>query len=325
VPAFAVGGAGNPGLKPERTTEAEGGFDLAMFNNRATFEVTYYAKRSRDALISRTLAPSLGGPSSRFENIGTVANKGLEVSTNLNLVDTRNFGLSAAINYSTLANKLVSLAPGITPIIYGLGGATERHTPGYPLGSFFQPTFTYADANGNGIIETSEVKVDTAFSYLGNPLPKQSLTIQPQVTLFRNLKLQATIDGRYGFYLFNDTHQFECVTVVNCPEIYVKGSPLYAQAAAIAGTATSAGYIEDASFTKLREIALSYGLPNAWAARLGAKGLNLSLAARNLKTWTKYSGPDPEVSEAGQSNWTFADFLTQPPVRYVVARVNVQF
>jgi len=85
------------------------------------------------------------------------------------------------------------------------------------------------------------------------------------------------------------------------------------------------GFFEDAGFVKLRELSLTYFAPGAWASRLGASALTFTLTGRNLATWTKYTGVDPELNDAGQSNFNTADFLTQPPVRYFLARINVTF
>jgi hypothetical protein len=68
-------------------------------------------------------------------------------------------------------------------------------------------------------------------------------------------------------------------------------------------------------------------LPDAWAQRLGgASGLSLTLAGRNLMTWTDYPGLDPEINETGSaSNFTQGEFGTQPQVRYWTARLNINF
>jgi len=86
------------------------------------------------------------------------------------------------------------------------------------------------------------------------------------------------------------------------------------------------GYFEDASFVKLREVSLTYSAPEQWAHKIGASTLSFTLTGRNLHTWTKYKGVDPEVInglDVGQ--FSTADFLTQPPVRYFIGRVNVTF
>ena len=86
-----------------------------------------------------------------------------------------------------------------------------------------------------------------------------------------------------------------------------------------------AGFVEKADFLKLREVALTVGLPNAWAQRVGTQRLSLTLAGRNLKTWTDYLGFDPEVAWSGQANFTSGDFATLPPNRHYTIRLDASF
>ena len=62
---------------------------------------------------------------------------------------------------------------------------------------------------------------------------------------------------------------------------------------------TDAGYIEDGSFWKIREVSLTFSAPDHLGARLGVRGVGLTFAGRNLGTWTKYKGLDPEINENG--------------------------
>jgi len=61
------------------------------------------------------------------------------------------------------------------------------------------------------------------------------------------------------------------------------------------------------------------------AFEAAARHLSLTLAGRNLGTWTHYPGFDPEINGQGQANFSTRDFLTQPPVHYWIARINVSF
>jgi TonB-dependent starch-binding outer membrane protein SusC len=65
--------------------------------------------------------------------------------------------------------------------------------------------------------------------------------------------------------------------------------------------------------------------PDRLARRWGFDGLSLTLSGRNLRTWTNFTGLDPEANFAGQSNFTSAEFQSQPPVRHWTARVNITF
>ena len=330
--AFTTGNFGLGNLRPERTNEAEGGFDLGLLNNRLSFEATYYAKASRDALLAVPVPGSAGGPATQLQNIGRVSNKGLELSSTIDAVNTRAVQFSTVVNFSTLQNKLVALRQGLSDVVFGLGGNSQRFSPGFPLGGYFQPKYTYSDANGDGIIEPNEVKLvanqTTAGQYIGNPLPRRTLSVQPALTVFQNVRVQALFDYRGGFYLYNGTEQFRCATTGTCSELYVKSTPLDQQAAAIASRfyGTNAGFINRADFTKLRELSVNLGLPEQLTRRyLRGRSASINLAGRNLKVWTRYRGLDPEVNYAGQQNFAQADFLTLPPVRYYIARVNLDF
>ncbi len=76
---------------------------------------------------------------------------------------------------------------------------------------------------------------------------------------------------------------------------------------------------------KLRELSATFMVPEAFTRRLGTNALRLTLSGRNLATWTKYSGYDPEVNTFGQANFSTADYHNQPPVRYYTARIDVNF
>ena len=330
VPGFTIGNLGNTNLRPEITTEGELGFDATMFDRRASLEVTYFGRRTRDQLVNVPLAPSLGtGPDAptRSQNIGTVTNKGLEVGLTTTFIRAQNIGFDVTWNFATLANHIYTLRD-TTPIIFGLG-STQQHRTGYPAGSYFQTPYTYADANHDGIITPDEVTLDPSgkLSYIGNPLPKRTLSVQPALTfgpksLFR---LQALIDYRGGWYQYNSTASFRCGFGI-CPEQTVRGSSLALQARAIASTiyGSDYGYVEKADFVKLRELSATLQLPRPLLFGRASSGA-FTIAGRNLLTSSKYSGIDPEANGGAQSNWSQFDFLSQPPVRLFSARLTFTY
>ena len=147
------------------------------------------------------------------------------------------------------------------------------------------------------------------------------------MTFFKNLKLSTLIDAQRGFKQYNSTEEFRCGTIFNCPSIYVAGTPLWQQARAIANInfGTAAGYIEDGSYVKLREIAMTWDVPTQFASRMGmTRGVSLTLAGRNLHTWTNYTGLDPEINFT-TANFSQAEFFSQPPVKSYIARLNINF
>lgn len=342
-----IGGAGNANLRPERTKESEFGFDAGFFTDRVNFEFTRYAKQTHDALIARRLAPSIGATETQLINLGRVDNKGYEYLINLKPVVSDRVKFDITFNGSVNDNKVVNLGQDITPIIFGLGGASQRQQNGYPLGAYFDRAIvSFKDLNGDGIISRVNcpsygtginnpqivggpaceiVLTDTAV-YGGNPLGRTELAITPSLTLFDRLNIRALFDHRGGLTLDNSTESFRCSPIVNCRADQDKTASLLEQAKAMsARMGTEGGYFEKADFWKLRELAFTITAPREFANSLRASAASITIAGRNLKTWTKYTGVDPELNSTGALNFNTADFLTQPPVRYWVARMNLTF
>ncbi|MFL5613404.1 MAG: SusC/RagA family TonB-linked outer membrane protein [Gemmatimonadaceae bacterium] len=343
VPGFFVGGIGNINLKPELSKETEIGFDAGIWHDRIGTEVTYYSKSTTDAIVARPIPPSEGEATTRLENLGRVKNAGLEYQVNAQLFDTRRLSAQLLVNGSRNANKLINLGNGIAPIIFGSDN-TQRHQNGYALGGYWAvPIKSYADKNGDGIISRTncpinngtanpqggslpacEVTLGDTAVYLGSPFPTSEITFTPSLTIYKNFTIRALFDHRGGQKLLNFTERFRCVSFGSCFAANSASAPLNEQARYIAGLmGTDYGYIEDASFTKWRELSVAIGVPPRFVSRLGFNGATLTLAGRNLHTWTKYTGLDPEINENGGFNFSTDEFLSQPQVRYYTVRLDL--
>jgi hypothetical protein len=318
-----------------------------VLSDRVSLEFTKYSKQTHDALIGRVLAPSLGATNTQLVNLGRVDNNGYEYLINVKPVNTSAFAFDISLNGSVNDNKVVNLGTGITPIIFGLGGATQRHQNGYPLGGYWDfGLVSFEDKNGDGIISrvncptynntpnpqivggpACEVVLTDTAVFLGNPLGRSELAITPSVTLFNWLNIRALFDHRGGLTLNNSTEFFRCSTSGTiCQGIEDKSASLLEQAKAISTRMGSRGaYFENANFTKLRELAFTVTLPERFANSIRATGASITLSGRNLKTWTNYTGLDPELNTSSAQNFNTADFLTQPPTKYWVGRVNLTF
>ncbi|HCU12962.1 MAG TPA: hypothetical protein DGB72_12635 [Gemmatimonadetes bacterium] len=325
---IAIGGIGNSALRPERSTETELGFDMGLVGQRVNFEYTHYNKKTDDLLVAVPLAPTLGTANSQFQNLGTVRNVGNEVSLDANVIDIRPIAFSFLVTASSNENTLLTLGflPGTTtkvpPIIIN---TQQKNVVGAPLGGYWQRPYTFTDANGDGIIARSEIKLGDTAVYLGNILPKREYSISPTMTFFKMLRVSALVDHKGGFKLFDNTRRFHC-SFGTCQESFDKAMPLADQAAAVAiALGTDAGYIENAAFTKLRELSFTLLAPDRFAQRFGVQNLDFTIAGRNLKTWTDYKGFDPEVNSVAGANFATSEFLTLPPSRTWTARINVTF
>ena len=341
-----LAGLGNADLKPERSTEVEAGFDVGLLNDRVGLELTYYHKKTKDAIISVTTPTTTGFPTGVFRNVGSVRNQGFEGVLNIRPVQTPavtwDITLSGSTNSNKLLEKIVDGKPDTNPIIFN--SSNQRHAVGYPLGGYWvRPITGFNDANADGIIDTNEVTLRAAPVFIGPSQPTRELALNTGLTLFHNrIRIGGQLDYRGGHKLWNLTEEFRCRSgLQGCQENYDRSVGLEKQADVVAlrfvnpaARRTSFGFIEPGWFVKLRELSVTYNLPDTWARQFHATRASVTLTGRNLHTWTDYTGVDPEVNGQGQSSQSqgfnrndffVRDFVTQPPVRYWLVRVNLGF
>jgi len=327
VAGITIGGAGNVRLKPEQTREFETGFDADFLNQRLHFEGTYYNKDSKDALVAVPIAPSLGVSATRLDNLGEVSNKGFEILITAQIINSPNVSWSITASGWGNKNRVLKTDSINTPIIFGLGGASQRHEVGYPAGGYWGTPYTFRDINGDGLINpNTEITLGDSDTFQGSSVPTRGASFSTEVNFLQHFRVFGLLDGRWGNKLDNSTEQFRCLFAI-CRGLNLPSTSLSDQAAADAAAfyGLETGFFQDAGFLKLREVSLTYFAPQTWASRIGASSLSFTVSGRNLVTWTNYKGADPEVNDIGQFNFSVADFLTQPPVRYFIGRVNVTF
>ena len=144
------------------------------------------------------------------------------------------------------------------------------------------------------------------------------------LTLRGGLRLWTQFDYQGGQRKYDFTERLRC-QIGRCRPLSVPDAPVSAKANASLAYLYEGyryGYIEDASFLKWRELALEWAMPTAWAQWVHARSMLMSVAVRNLATWTPYPGLDPEGSRS-QDNFVQVDYYTQPQVRYFVARLTM--
>lgn len=322
---------GNANLKPERSGEVETGFEARLFNNRVNLDLTYYDKRTHDALISQPIAASAAPASlTQRANLASVQNTGYEASVTTQVFDRSYFSWDLTVAGSHNSSKVLSLGGQKT-----IGTGASRDSVGFPVPALFVRPYTYADANTDGVIQQSEVVVDTGVVYVGYPSPRDLISVQSGFDLFkRKLRFIVLLDYKGGFSLFNSSEQFICQQSPKaCQDDQDPASPLWRQARAVANSygtvvngtryTSTLGYYENGQFWRLRELAAVMTLPQALASRIRSRDANVTLGVRNLHVWTKYTGTDPESSYS--TGDTANDFITQPPKTYFNVRLNLKF
>lgn len=341
LPSLIADNPGNPELKPETSTEYEGGFDAQLFGNRVRLEYTYYHKKTRDALIRVPIAPSSAASDlTLLQNIGSTKNSGHEVQVSARLVDTPAFGWDVTLNGSHNTNEVVDL--GIDVVsgearIIGAGSTTEQ-VPGYPMNGHWSRDYTYHDDNGDGILQVEEVQVDTTLTFAGTNAPRNLLSIQSGFELFdHKLRINAMFDYKGGGNTQDGANNFQCNSSPRaCRETQDPTAPLWMQARAIAKTygttingtsyKTGRGYYLSNDFWKFRELSAVYQLPSVITNALRAEeGSNIVLGVRNIHTWSSFTGIDPEANYGLSQADNQLEFQTAAPPTYFTLRLNLRF
>jgi TonB-linked SusC/RagA family outer membrane protein len=332
---------GNPDLAPERSSEFETGFDAGLFDQRLGIELTYYRRTTRDAILERSTAPSLGFPGFQFVNAGAIQTVGAEMKMDIAALKSKSVDWNWTINLSKNSNKVLDLGgdPFFNVDEDGSGFITplgsQRHQVGYPLGAWFGKKVLSAEVDPEtGIAGTlmcasggsSPLPCDDApVLYLGRSAPNLEGGVSSTLTLFGRLRLYALVDFKSGVLTFNNTEGYRCQVRLICREnvLPLESDPVRV-AVAQSNRVYWSSYLQNSSFAKLREVSASYTLPSSITGRLGANNGSLTLSGRNLHTWTDYPGMDPELMFLSDQ-FTRTEQANTPPLSQFVMTLRLAF
>ena len=174
----------------------------------------------------------------------------------------------------------------------------------------------------SGVISGPEVTYETNAIYLGSSIPTREVSFSSAIAL-RHWNVSALVDYRGGFKQANGTEDARCKLEL-CGALYDPGASLDDQGQAVAVRYSGAGFVEDASFVRLREIAVTWKPVPGWAHHRGLARFDLTIAARSLLTFSGYSGLDPEVNYTGQSGLSRGELNTLPLSRTMIIRFDIQ-
>jgi TonB-linked SusC/RagA family outer membrane protein len=336
----------NPNLKPERSAELELGFEAQMLEDKFRIDYTYYNKKTRDALVAVNIAGSSGASQlNPLQNIGSTQGWGHEVQLNAQLVSRDQFGWDVLVTGSHNSNKVLDLGidkttgqPRILRTGSGSTSGEARQMKGYPINAQWYRQYTYNDDNGDGVLQVAEVHVDSAFSFVGYRVPRDLISIQNGFDLLRRtLKINAMFDHKGGAGALDGANNFQCTTnPFACRETQDPSAPLELQARAIAkfygtnlgGTTfkTARGYFRSNAFWKFRELSAAYTLPSSVFTKMRAReGSTVVFSARNLKTWSKWTGIDPEANYGLTQTEFQNEFQSFGAPTYYTMRLNLKY
>jgi TonB-linked SusC/RagA family outer membrane protein len=327
TPGSLLSVLGNPTIRPELQKEFETGADADLVGRRVHLEASYYDKRSANAITSLVEPTSLGGLN-EIINLGSVRNWGYEGLVSVVPISERVLQWTISANASINHNQIVTLGQiPSTPV-----GGLPILRQGYPMFSYFERPYSYKDLNGDGIIEPNEVTIDSGYKFMGSSYPKGQLTLATAFTFFGgNLTLSAQIDRRFGATILENNLANQCIAGL-CRGAVDRRDGLADQARTVAASQyfDYQGFYQSLDFTRLREVSISYLLPQVVAHTVHSREVRVTLSGRNLWLWSKFVGGDPETNGAPPGitaplTSPYYDGGAIPPLQYWILRVAVNF
>jgi len=342
----------NPDLQWERTGQLDIGFDLGLYQNRIRFTADYYRKKTTDLLYDVSV-PAVSGYQTMLKNIGSVENKGIELSIESDNL-TGAFRWNTAFNISFNKNKVLELG-GETYKEMPNGddhlktGSFRRLIVGQPIGVFygyrFDGIFQNTDETAAQISSTSPIgvglrrykdlngdkKVDAANDreILGDANPDFFGGFTNTFS-YKNFELSCFFQYCYGNEIFN-YNAIGSETPTGGENVYAdlvnrwtptNPSNIYPKANTNRAVLVSDRFVEDGSYVKFKTLSLSYNFQNLKIKNI--QGIKIYVTGQNLLTWTNYRGYDPEVSYRGASTLQAGeDYGGYPQSRTIMMGIKI--
>lgn len=352
VPGYTFQGTlASTDLRPERTNSFEIGTELAFFKDRISLDFTYYNNKSVDQILALPL-PSSTGFDAITKNVGDVTNKGVELSARVTPISVRN-GLRWELfgTYTRNESEVNRLEGGVSQVVVGgFSDMSITATVGKPYGALYGIDYL-RDPQGRPVIDTNTglPRVATDKSYQGSFQPR-FIASWGTTLRFKGFSLNVLFDTKQGgvFYSntkrildfvgtaeeteFNDRKPFimENSVIQNAQGAY-EPNTTYKTDPYLLNTSiyqnVTAVHILDASYVKLREVALNYSLPERWLKRSSFGQVSLGVFGNNLYIWTAKQNKfvDPEVGSGGNTNEQGFDFTARPSLRNYGVRLGITF
>lgn len=329
ISTYEPGSNPNPDLRWEKKKEFNVGLDMSVLDNRLNVTVDYYNRRTKDLLYTYTVPVPPNLYPSKFANVGTIDNKGIEVTVNATPISRKNFSWNLAATISHNKNNLVKFSNEDYEMVQIQTGYfpddlkmyTMRIVEGGSLGNFWGPKFLGFNDNGGAIYEDLdgvEGITEADYQVIGNAYPDVLLSLQNTFS-YKQWSLSFLLRSSIG----ND--------VLNQSRVYYEGFGYFGTRNILRSTLDHANYkdgayyssrfVEDGSYLKLDNITLSYDFK--LKSKVISK-LRCYVTAQNLFTITGYKGIDPEVSISGlQPGIDWYDFY--PRTRTFVLGAAIAF
>lgn len=337
---------GNSNIRPEIKEEIEFGAEMSFLKGRLGAQFSIYNQKITDLILPFNIAPS-NGATSIVDNVGAMTNKGFEIMINGSPIVKKGFRWDASLLINRYQNRITELYNN-APFIGFDASNTQGVLIGQPVGVFYVNYYArnpdgsplLRSVNGfnlpqveRGNEATNTPQRDANGQPTGTPLRKIVGDPNPDFTgslinefSLKNWSLRVQIDGLYGAEVYNwDKITRNNVGIGPWAKEELLGTRTRGWSAAVGGfigPRIQEEHVDDGSFTKIREVALSYSLKKVKFV----EGMTFSLIGRNLFSFDNYkNGYDPEINSAGQSFVRGTDFGAFPIPRVIQFMITTNF
>lgn len=334
-PGGAITTVADRNLKWEKSYTFNIGTEFGLFNNRLNGSVEYFTRDSKDLLQDVNIS-LITGFGSTLKNIGSINNKGIEISLGGDIIKNEQFRWSANVNTSLLSSKVLKLSEGKDRTWWDPTGGDSRvqfiYREGESVYSYFLAEWAGVDpSNGKPIWYTND-GTDGDFLHhgrgasnsvakaqqiiAGSPIPKAYGGINTDFE-YKGISLAFNFNYKIGGHIFDhgsrdvaeDGYYWERIrSYYGIQEVWSPENPnaLYPKVSGNDpedGITRSTRHMYDASFLRLKNINLAYTIPSATIQKLGVKNARVFFNGTNLLTFSKFKWADPEVNQYGTRGW----------------------
>lgn len=338
----------NPNIGPEFTKGTEFGIEGKFFDRRLRLDLTYYSQTS-EGLIVPVEVSAASGYITALDNVGIMNNKGIELQLGLTLVKTQDFTFDVNLNWAKNNNMVESLG-GLTAL--NLGGQWNvniQAREGEPYGVLFGPGYL-RDPNGEIVHIEGIPQRDATNKILGDIQPDWTGGVSVDLR-YKSVSLNALVDMKQGGDVYSMTSTWGRYSGVLEETLIGRETGIVGDGVKNIGTATEPNYVAndvvvnaetynkaaysnavaegsvfDASFVKLRQVMLTYELPNKWFNKNVFQGASISLVGRNLAILHRNAPHiDPETGFSSANAEQGQEFGQLPSARSIGFNLNFNF
>ncbi|QJW89266.1 SusC/RagA family TonB-linked outer membrane protein [Spirosoma taeanense] len=335
----------NLNLRPFRLKEFEVGFETKFLNNRFGVDLAYFNRQTQDEIVSGPLSIATGY-TSQVLNLGSTRNTGLELLVTGTPAVSRSFKWDVSFNITSVKNTIVDIdGPGGTTTL-GLGtyrplNANVAHVKGMAAAQILAYDYRY-DASGKIIIGSNGIPVRGALTPMGSALPNLYGGLNNNLN-YGNFSLSFLFDYKFGGKVLSATSHYSIVDGLNkmtlagretgvvangvlaTGETNTRNVPAYQYYPALV-TNISKLNVYSSDFIKLRQVVLSYHLPDQLFRKLPFEAVSLSLVGRNLATLLRHTENfDPEAGISSDVRYAGIEGQQLPPTRTYGFTLNARF